>query len=150
MFCSNEYDIIHYIGDAEFNVKQPDNSKLHFADSGLSANEIQRLSFSQRPIIFANGCSTSRTLTNLYIGKTSSLATAFLKAGALAFIGTMWPIEDKMAAEFASDFYMNVIEYSIGESLKKTRLNMKLKKNEHDAWLPYSFFGDPLRRIRKN
>jgi hypothetical protein len=68
--------------------------------------QIYSLSPDCRPIIFANACSTSKIVFNG--DKTLGLAAAFVMAAALAFIGTIKPIEDTLASTFVSKFYTNL------------------------------------------
>lgn len=120
IITSGNYDVIHYTGHAQFsNVLSEEPSFLQLHDNNLTSNEIMRLKFNKscRPIIFANGCSTSATK---FVGdKTVGLATAFIIAGALAYIGTMWPVQDNYAAKFAGrDF-----KFSIGTALQRALLS---------------------------
>jgi CHAT domain-containing protein len=88
LVCGN-YDIIHYAGHADFDTKDPINSYLKLKDGKLTYDEISRLRFpaQTRPIIFANACSTSKSH---FVGeKVIGLASAFIWAGALAYVGTM-------------------------------------------------------------
>src|SRR6185437_1221774 len=94
VIIGGNYDVIHYAGHAEFDIVSPKRSSLKLLDGDLTSEEIARISFPSncRPIIFANACSTSKiTFTG---DKTIGLASAFVISGALAFVGTMWPIKD--------------------------------------------------------
>jgi CHAT domain-containing protein len=69
-------------------------------------------------------------------------------AGALAYIGTMWSVEDSYAARFAADFYAQLKTKTIGEALKQSRINARSSEGESFTWAPYTFYGDPRHNIR--
>jgi CHAT domain-containing protein len=77
-----------------------------------------------------------------------SLASAFATAGALAYIGTMWPIQDTVAVDFAAKFYSNLKKYPAGEALKIARSHIRSTSNDVNGWVPYAYFGDPGRKIQ--
>jgi hypothetical protein len=147
-----KYDVIHYAGHADFNITEPTNSHLKLSDgSQPTYDEITRIRFDEnaRPVIFANACSTSKSS---FVGdKLISLASAFARAGALAYIGTMWPIQDTTAADFATEFYKNLKHYPVGEALKFARSTIKTTTStDAKGWVPYAYFGDPVRKIPFN
>ncbi len=148
ILISGKYDIIHYAGHADFDDTDPTKTALKLSNaSDLSYDEILRLRFPKnfRPIIFANACSTSKSA---YVGdKIISLASAFIAAGALAYIGTMWPIRDNLAANFASKFYTNLQHSSIGKAIREARIQMREDHGNVDAWFPYALYGDPMRTV---
>jgi CHAT domain-containing protein len=149
-----KYDVVHYTGHANFDSEQPEKSALKLLSNGdLTFDEIRRLRFPQesRPIVFINACSSSKT--TLFGDKTVSLSKAFIEAGALAYIGTMWPIKDTIAAKFASKFYTDLKKLTIGESLRSARHDIMIhtgSTNKSVTWLPYALYGDTIRRIRGN
>jgi CHAT domain-containing protein len=149
LLINRKYDIIHYAGHAKFDIDEPEKSALKMYDGDLTFDEIKRIRFAEdsRPIVFANACSSSKTK---FVGdKTVSLASAFVEAGALAYIGTMWPVKDKSAAFFAARFYNHLKQKTIGESLKMARADLLNKYSHSHDWAPYTLFGATVRRIRK-
>lgn len=143
---SNMYEIIHYAGHADFNIENPKRSSLHLKDGKLTYENIKCLSLREkRPLIFINACSSS---DNKFIGnKSVGLALAFMEAGCMAFIGSMYPIESKVAAKFASIFYKNLQKFNIGESLRKARWEMKCQHKIKDCQ-PFTLYGDPSNRLQ--
>lgn len=127
------YTIIHYAGHI-------DENGLKLSDGYLYSNVI-RENLKGNPIVFMNGC-RSATRTN------PRLAEAFLCGGAIGYIGSLWWISDKPAAELAIDFYRNVLDcYTLGESLM-----MAKEKAFHKGslgWACYILFGDPALRLVK-
>jgi hypothetical protein len=81
-------------------------------------------------------------------GELSSLADAFIAAGALCYIGTTGLINDSSASEIAIDFYTSLLQgTSVGESLRKAKADF-FKKNRNDlSWSAFKLYGNPLRKI---
>jgi CHAT domain-containing protein len=74
-------------------------------------------------VVILNGCATGTAYVSL-TGQ-DSFAHRFLQVSASAFVGTMWPIEDRVAQEFASLFYSELArgrEISVAFLAAKTRL----------------------------
>jgi len=94
------------------------------------------------PLVFLNGCSTGRgglSLTGL-----GGWAARFIEAGAGAFVGSLWAIDDGKAATFAEVFYHHLLveRLPIGEAVQKARL--ALRCDGDPTWLAYIAFADPL------
>jgi CHAT domain-containing protein len=94
--------IVHYAGHAE-------NSALLLAssagDSGLlTAGDIARLDLRARPLVVLAACRTLRGDTT-HVAGMPSLARAFLGAGAHAVVGTLWEIDDDVAAPLFLEFH---------------------------------------------
>ena len=63
----------------------------------LFSSEIARLSLQRRPLVILAACGTFRGDT-AHVAGAATLARAFLLAGARAVIGTLWEIDDDVAA----------------------------------------------------
>ncbi len=123
------YSIIHYAGHASEN-------GLHLSDAVLEPSTVETLLWGN-PIVFINGCNSAKTHTRL--------AEAFLRGGALGYIGSIWEIHDVAAAELATDFYTNSFQYSVGEALRMAKATAFYKNNI--SWLCFILFGDPTLRL---
>ncbi len=140
-FASNEHDIIHFAGHAKVGKR---SALVCHNGTLLEANTIHNLSLKRRPVVFANACATA-TKSTFYGGASSSLAEAFVGAGARAFIGTLWKPGDKSSANFAVEFYNNLLDgLPIGDALRRTRLafSKRVKSDEVD-WAGFALFGNP-------
>ncbi|MCK5559307.1 MAG: CHAT domain-containing protein, partial [Thermoplasmata archaeon] len=153
---SGAYDIIHYAGHAEFNLTSPDESALHVANKGkIYAQEIKR-ALGGKPLVFLNACSSGleklREGGGGYSGSdTEGLASSFLLGGALALIGASWPMPDVSAGLLASKFYEYFLNgESVGESLRKARLDFRAKRPEDVNWMAFILYGDPTLRLTRN
>lgn len=150
------YDVIHYAGHAAFDPDDPDLSGLLLHDSEVFfAQKIRRL-LEGRPLVFLNACESGRTANEQdlqtvgqYLQKPAEgLASAFIYGGALGCIGALWPVYDQPAAEFAVNFYRQVLEGAmIGEAMRQARLAIKHQYPDQITWAAFALYGDPTFRL---
>lgn len=130
-YLRSGYTIIHYAGHV-------DESGLQLSDGILDSDTIRK-TVRGRPIVFINGCKSAGVVN-------TELAEAFLRGGAVGYIGSLWDIHDVAAAQLAITFYRNSLHhYSLGEALR-----MAKESAFHDnniAWLCFVLFGDPTLRL---
>ncbi|MBU7018890.1 MAG: CHAT domain-containing protein [Theionarchaea archaeon] len=129
---SQSYDIIHFAGHAQYG-KKPG---IHLVDGILTPGEIVH-HLEGNPIVFINACSSAKER----IEKFESIAQAFLQSGAFAYIGNIWNIHDKLAAEIALEFYKETLVVPLGEAMRKARKKCFSKNNM--AWASPVLYGDP-------
>ncbi|MBD3291060.1 CHAT domain-containing protein, partial [candidate division KSB1 bacterium] len=139
--------IIHYLGHAEEDYL--DVGKNDYLKPGVIIETIG-VSFSSRPLVFLNACSSGKLPSEWKIN--DHLCTEFLAAGAGACIVTNFDVYDKTADAFQKYFYELYVEQNLssGEALKKTILAMG-DKNFQQNYRPdydisryaYCLFGDP-------
>ncbi len=127
---SQGYDIIHYAGELK---KEP---CLPVYKDVLTCAEIER-NLEGSPIVFLNGCGSAKTFSYNIEG----LAEVFLQRGALSYIGSLWSIHDRRAAEIAAEFYQNCLSYPVGEALRLSR--EKYYSPEDITWAAFVMYGDP-------
>lgn len=139
--------IIHYLGHAEEDYL--DIGENDFLQPGVII-ETLGVSFSSRPLVFLNACSSGKLPSEWKIN--DHLCTEFLAAGAGACIVTNFDVYDKTAAAFQKYFYNLYVEqgFTAGEALKQTILAMGDKKYQQNykpdfdiSRYAYSLFGDP-------
>ena len=71
----------------------------------------------------------------------------FLRAGAGAFIGSLWAVRDGSAFRFATNFYEQLKSgRTLGEAVNAGRQAV-LSRGQDPAWLAYSVYGDPNSRM---
>ncbi|MBN1483901.1 MAG: CHAT domain-containing protein [Chloroflexia bacterium] len=99
-----------------------------------------------RPLVFVNSCEGGRgefSLTGL-----GGWVEAFLAAGVGSFVGSMWEVRDKSAAEFARVFYEALAKrMSLAEAMLQAR--REIKKLGGPTWLSYCLYGNPWARVVK-
>lgn len=99
-----------------------------------------------RPLVFGNACSSSEGAAN----EVRSLAGEFLKGGASAFVGTIAPITNRVAVDFATTFYAKLLKdgLPIGEALHASKLEFHKKEGVDPSWLFYCLYGSPMLRYK--
>ncbi len=107
---------VHLATHGILNARNPMFSRVALARNGggpaddgrLDVHELLSLDV-RSPLVFLSGCDTgvgNSWSTSYAIGEDySTLAQAFLFAGAQNVIATLWAIEDQGAGEFAGHFY---------------------------------------------
>jgi tetratricopeptide (TPR) repeat protein len=96
------------------------------------------------PFFFFNACSIGQTqrVANFVDG----WAPAVLEAGASGYVGALWSVSDRGAANFGTSFYREFDErlkrgpVSISETLMETR--RKFMQNGDPTFLAYIYYGD--------
>ena len=153
---TGRYDVIHFAGHAHFSEVDPDLSGLvlHKHERFLS-QKIERFVEGQ-PLVFLNACQTGRTANadapqsvGEYFWKPAEgLASAFLYGGALGCVGSLWPVYDDPAAEFAIEFYNQVLEgQMLGEAMRLARRTTREKHPDSITWASFVLYGDPTYRL---
>ena len=112
---------------ADFNRDDGDLSGLLLHDKELLfAQKIRRL-LEGRPLVFLNACESGLVANerespsiNTYLQvPAEGLASAFIYGGAVGCVGSIWPVYDRPAADFAVEFYDHVLKgYSTGEAMR--------------------------------
>ncbi|KMS76556.1 hypothetical protein ACM01_05100 [Streptomyces viridochromogenes] len=95
-----------------------------------------------QPLVFFNACRSAGEIP--WFNDTLSWAQQFLKAGAGAFIGTLWPVRSDSAMQFAKAFYARLLDD--GRPLGQASLLARQEAQNLDgdpSWLAYAVYGSP-------
>jgi CHAT domain-containing protein len=75
-------------------------------------------------------------------------ASWFIYGGALGYIGCLWPIYDRPAADFAIHFYRQVLEgHMIGEAMRLARVEIRKTYPDQITWAAFVLYGDSTFRL---
>jgi hypothetical protein len=149
---TGNYDVIHYAGHAHFDADDPELSGLLMHEREVFISQRIRRFVEGNPLVFLNACETGVTANEdapqnvgeYFWRPAEGLASAFLYGGALGCVGSLWPIYDGPAADFAIAFYNQVLEgQAIGEAMRLTRRSIKEKHPESLTWASFVLYGDP-------
>jgi len=152
------HDVIHYAGHAFFDPRNPQQSALELHDDALLAENIGRM-LAGKPVVFLNGCETGSVQNvdrrpptdGTVTTHAQGLASAFLYGGALGCIGNLWPVDDTAAADFAIDFYRNLIGgHTIGKSMLLARQTLRRANQDQIPWASFVLYGNPLFPLKWN
>jgi len=145
----------HFVCHGNFSNTDPNESKLKLEDGYLSPGNITGDKKSglrgARPLIFLNACHTGQL--GFGLTRIGGWAKQFVEAGASAFIGTLWAVNDQLAATFAIEFYNRLLgldghqPMTIGRAFHDARMVIKKLAPGNPTWLAYVLYGDPNARV---
>jgi CHAT domain-containing protein len=155
MLETEKFDIFHYAGHAGFNIKHPEESIIRLYDDEITAKYLLNI-FEEVPprLVFMNACESAASKEIEYLeyeSKLTGMATAFISAGVDAYIGTFWPVHDKMASELSINLYKRIVEgESIGSALKNAKATIFQEYgNFSNTWASFVLYGDPITTLLK-
>ncbi|MFV1951287.1 MAG: CHAT domain-containing protein, partial [Nitrospinota bacterium] len=149
-----DFDVVHYAGHADYDIKNPSNSGFLMENGKLKALDIINM-IGAKPLpslIFSNACKSGHTdmwrVGGDYETEIYGLANAFLLAGVQHYIGTFWDVQDEPSLYFALDFYKELMDgVMVGEAVRKARLGVIERYGEDTIiWASYMLYGDPTVR----
>ena len=171
---SGRYDIIHYAGHACFNPDDAEGSAWLLSDGLLHAREIRNtLQWTPTPpwLVYANACeagmeggdSIASEELRRYQGDVCGLGSAFTDHGVRGYLAPLWPINDDVALQIATDFYRGLLikRFTLGESLFKAKQDAKHRLLGIDgqaqgsmlpaqvalSWASLVLYGDPSQAL---
>jgi hypothetical protein len=97
-------------------------------------------------MLFLNACQVGTAGERL--GRIAGFPGAILRAGAAAFIGPLWEVQDSVAEKVAEEFYERVLgsREEIGETLRQLRSEPSMC-DSITPWA-YLFYGHPRLRLK--
>ena len=144
------FDILHFAGHAKFDARDPAQSGLTLAGGKLlRAQDLIAAQLRELPaLIVLNACEAGRVRAEApdpppeqQSTRDASLAETLIGAGLQGFIGNLWRVEDRAAANFSVELYTALAGgASLGEALLSARRKL-FAANQRD-WLNYMFFGE--------
>lgn len=150
---TEKFDIFHYAGHAGFNIKPPEDSVIRLYDSEITAKYLLNIFEDVPPrLVFMNACESAASKEIEYLeyeGKLTGMATAFISAGVDAYIGTFWPVHDKIASELSIDFYRRILMGEpMGSALKNAKASIFQEYgNFSNTWASFILYGDPRLKL---
>jgi hypothetical protein len=143
------HDGIHFCGHGAFPDRaNPERAEIELARpaklrpsdlSGAAAN----LGLTT-PLVFLNACQTGRQAPALT--GVGGWANALMKAGAGAFVGTHWEVDDDLALTFARTFYARLDEgATVAAAAHAARL--AIRDGGDPTWLAYTVFAGAGARL---
>ncbi|MFD5477396.1 CHAT domain-containing protein [Streptomyces hawaiiensis] len=95
-----------------------------------------------RPLVFFNACRSAGEID--WFSSSLGWAPQFLRAGAGAFVGTLWPVRSDSALLFANAFYSHFVAkgQNLGEASLQARRAIRDQGGD-PTWLAYAVYGSP-------
>ena len=99
-------------------------------------------------MLFLNACQVGTAGERL--SRIGGFPGAILRAGAVAFIGPLWEVQDSIAEAVAEQFYQGVL--GRGEEVGETLRQLRSSSSKHDSITPwaYLFYGHPRLRLTQS
>ena len=154
-FQSKDTQLFHFACHGNFDATNPDNSMIKLEGGFLSPSQIGVQAraglLATKPVVFLNACYAGQVgfgLTGL-----GGWAEKFLQSGVSAFIGSLWEINDKLAAQFAQEFYDRLwglggkAAVPLGQAFHEARMAIKAADEANPTWLAYVLYGDPQGQV---
>jgi CHAT domain-containing protein len=156
-FRNGDASLYHFICHGNFDTSDPNESRLTLKDGSLRASQItgeKRTGLRKaKPVVFLNACHTGQL--GLGLTRLGGWAKRFLEAGASAFIGTLWEVNDQLAADFAIEFYNRLFgeeghpAMPLAQAVNGARMVIKEKAPANPTWLAYVLYGNPNAKVVK-
>lgn len=147
---ATQHDVLHYAGHFSYDPLRPAANGLLLTDALLTADDLSTRRHIPR-LCFANACESGRVSDDLppqdagaCLGQ-QGLAEGLLRQGVSAFLGSLWPVDDRAAETFALALYRALLkEEHLGEAVRLARIAVVHKHGEGEsAWASYVLYGYP-------
>ncbi len=145
-------ELVHFATHGNFSGVNPDESVIRLADQAELFPSDLRGSFvkglrAARPLVFLNACHTAQigfSLTGL--GGWAERMLGDVQAN--AFVGTLWEVNDELAANFSGMFYQALWQgLNLGTAFVAARQHVRQLQPDNSTWLAYTLYGDPNGRV---
>ena len=144
LFDAGDFRLLHLACHNAFVASVPNASRMMMGDQPFEPVFLEQHAgrFGQAsPLVFMNAC-RSDGQAPLYTNVEGS-ARSFLKAGAGAFVGSLWEVVDSSASTYAQEFYRAALSgETLGEAARRARDAIREEPGD-PIWLAYTLYGDP-------
>ncbi|MFF4403188.1 CHAT domain-containing protein [Streptomyces sp. NPDC001404] len=102
------------------------------------------------PLVFFNACRSAGQID--WFSSSLGWAPQFLRAGAGAFVGSLWPVRSDSALAFADFFYGSLVHLraTLGEASLMARRAVRDHAGGDPTWLAYAVYGSPAARVHNS
>jgi hypothetical protein len=117
-----EFPIVHFACHGACNPKDPSQSRLLLHDhesDPLTVASLAPIKLDQAGLAYLSACRTAFTGATDLIDESIHLASAFQVAGFRHVVGTLWEVDDAIAARVAATFY-SALQTAFGLSTNNT------------------------------
>jgi len=145
--AAGDVQLWHVAAHGRFDGSNADLSPLALQDGRLTPldliGERGAALRKQRPLVFLNACHTAR-LAFALTGLGGWAERLVVDLGVSVFVGTLWEVNDLLAAEFAIAFYDRLFAGdTLGQAFYAARLHVRDRQPANPTWLAYVLYGDP-------
>ena len=144
LFESGDFGLLHFSCHNTFEAAAPNASRILLEGQPFEPVFLEQHAErfrSAAPLVFMNACRTDGQAP-LYT-TLDGWALRFLKAGAGAFVGSLWEVVDSSASAYAHEFYRAILDGdTLGVAASKARAAIRDVAGD-PTWLAYTLYGDP-------
>ncbi|MEI6046065.1 MAG: pentapeptide repeat-containing protein, partial [Chloroflexota bacterium] len=137
------FNLLHFTGSVGTTLPNSDHSSFRLENgeellpTDFDTPKIEGFLKRTAPFFFLNGCQNESTCFEPV--KLGGWATQLLKLGSSLLIGTLWEVNDQLAAEFARSFYTELLDgKTFGEASFIARHYIRALNPTDPAWLAYT------------
>ena len=146
--AEGKFDAIHFTGHGVAGATTADRAELRLeGDSRLRPEDLTGVVANlgkKSPVVFLNACEIGRP--GMGLTQPGGWPRGFLAAGAGAFIGPYWKINDGLAAQFAGTFYHALLNGgTVGAAVREARTSIQVASDP--TWLAYSVYAHSEARL---
>lgn len=141
------FGLLHFACHNRFDPEEGSSIKLDspFTPRFLAVAVSDQTLARTAPVVFINACRSLGQVPSY--NKLDGFADKFMRAGAAAFIGSLWEVSDGMAREFAQELYRRLVDGDpLGRAVMAARRAVAAEPGD-PTWLAYAVYGDPQARI---
>jgi pimeloyl-ACP methyl ester carboxylesterase len=143
-----EFGLLHFTCHNAFSASAPNACRIMLGSQPFEPVFLEQHAgrfTAAAPLVFMNACRTDGQAP-LYTTM-DGWALSFLRAGAGAFIGSLWEVVDSSASAYAQEFYRAALSGdTLGEAARKAREAIRQEPGD-PTWLAYTLYGDPAATI---
>lgn len=134
-------DLLHFSGHAVSDAHVPSQSALVLTEGRtLTSRDLATTRLESRPAVILAACGTARG-DRRATGSTS-LADAFLDAGASAVVATLWPVRDDRASALSQVMYPAMLRHPLNAALREAQLQLRHQSPSDFDWAAFQCFGE--------
>ncbi|MGI8718963.1 MAG: CHAT domain-containing protein [Nitrososphaeraceae archaeon] len=138
-------DVLHFSCHAYFNSDEPLSSGIRLSDGLLSARDLFNLGHHVgTELVTLSACETGVNKTN-DADELIGLSRAFLFAGAISIIVSLWSVETESTRDLMENLYKNLKDgKNKADSLREAQIKI-MNKNEYSHpffWAPFILVGE--------
>jgi pimeloyl-ACP methyl ester carboxylesterase len=142
-----DFGLLHFACHNNFDPVDGSSIRLDgpFEPTQLSLAGSDRALAATSPLIFINACRSAGKAPSY--NRLDGWAEKFLRAGAGAFVGSLWAVRDSAARDFAEEVYRRLqAGHSLGDTFMAAR-QIAASNSGDPTWLAYAVYGNPQARI---
>jgi hypothetical protein len=144
---NGNFGLLHFACHGLFDPKEGPSIKLDsaFTPTFLTIAASDQALAKTTPVVFINACRSLGQAPSY--NKLDGWAEKFVRAGAAAFIGSLWEVTDGMAREFAEELYLRLLDGDpLGKAVMTARHAVAAEPGD-PTWLAYAVYGHPQAKL---